>query len=854
MLQFAKKVLFGDGSVQTWSDFIKTTERSRLSDYIPLDVYDDEYKMFINDDKTFGFMWECRPLAFASESTMQSLEGIFRAGLPFGSIIQFMLYADPYIDAILDSYKKLKVRDNALLKRSAEEYTSFLKKGSKGLANIAGIPLRNYRLFVTVKMPIPKATTDLKTIGDHIDFKSKYSQINESLGGAQLFPEPVSAQGVLDLLARFFNDREFEGQTVIPYDHARPIAKQVIFSETVSEDLWNSFTVGKKIFRCVTPKVFPQPTKGVFPMQTNFLFGGIMGHIDDDNQIKTPFLYTLNIVFHDMAGRLGTKASLVMNQQAAGTFVRPLARKKEEMSEISDLIMSNTTFVRLIPIMWTWSDSENKTLDAVSRIKRCWEQNGYKMQEDKGILKPLFLSALPFGLLDLEKNIDNLERDFITPADRVAPVLPVQADFAGGGDPVLLWIGRKGQLSTLDLFNKHTTNYNGLIMAGSGGGKSVLTNYIINNYHAIGALIRIADIGGSYKKQGKMSGARYMDFTEYSAICINPFSTIIRIEEDVSILADIVLQMIYSSTSTVPHDTAETNMTSIKNAVQWAFEEEGRDADINHVYEFLNTFPCHSKHFADQNEMPGSAMELIRNECRKMAYNLSEFTTVCNGVYGKWFNGTSTFNIKNDEFVVLELEHLIPKKDLLRVVILQVLNAISQDLFLSKRDRRRFGFFDEAAQYLQKENAGGGFSPLIRMVDAAFRRARKYGGSFWVILQSILDREMLGDLGQVIDSNAAYKFYLKSNDFEKAYDKKLITCDRLELDLMKSLTTVPGKYSELYIASPIGSGVQRLVFDPFNYMVNTSSPDEVAAIEALVERGLSYEEAIDEKLGNTLRV
>jgi conjugal transfer ATP-binding protein TraC len=236
-----------------------------------------------------------------------------------------------------------------------------------------------------------------------------------------------------------------------------------------------------------------------------------------------------------------------------------------------------------------------------------------------------------------------------------------------------------------------------------------------------------------------------------------------------------------------------------------------------------------------------------------MAYNLSEFTTLCNGVYGKWFNGRSTFDIKNDEFVVLELEHLLPRKDLFRVVVLQVLNAVSQDLFLSKRDKRRLGFFDEAAQYLKKEGAGGGFSPLIRMVDASYRRARKYGGSFWVILQSVLDLRMLGDLGQVIDSNAAYKFYLKSVDFEKARDEKLITCDQFELELMKSLTTVPGKYSELFLSSPIGSGVERLVFDPFNYLVNTSSPDEVAAIEALVDRGLSYEEAIDETINHHAR-
>jgi conjugal transfer ATP-binding protein TraC len=286
-------------------------------------------------------------------------------------------------------------------------------------------------------------------------------------------------------------------------------------------------------------------------------------------------------------------------------------------------------------------------------------------------------------------------------------------------------------------------------------------------------------------------------------------------------------------------------MTAVKNAILWAFSDSGPDAEVNHVYRYLRTFPEHARDYSDEEGLSGAAMENIRTMCHTMAYNLAEFTTLCKGIYGRWFNGRSNFNIRNDEFVVLELDHLLAKRELFRVVILQVLNAISQDLYGSSRDRRRFGFFDEAAQYLKAEGLGGGFSPIINMVDAAFRRARKYKGSFWVILQSVLDLQVLGSLGRVIDANAAYKLYLKSVDFEKARSEKLIDCDDFELDLMKSLTTVPGKYSEIFVSSPVGKGVARLVVDPFNYLVNTSTPEEVALLDSLVEKGLTYEEAID---------
>ena len=66
------------------------------------------------------------------------------------------------------------------------------------------------------------------------------------------------------------------------------------------------------------------------------------------------------------------------------------------------------------------------------RAKRIWEGQGYVMQEDKGILAPLLISSLPFGLYDEGGNIESLERDFIAPVDAVTHVLPVQADFSGG--------------------------------------------------------------------------------------------------------------------------------------------------------------------------------------------------------------------------------------------------------------------------------------------------------------------------------------------------------------------------------------------------------------------------------------
>ena len=49
---------------------------------------------------------------------------------------------------------------------------------------------------------------------------------------------------------------------------------------------------------------------------------------------------------------------------------------------------------------------------------------------------------------------------------------PIQTDFRGGGRPALLYVGRKGQLVTLDLFDPRINNYNFVVAAESGGSAS----------------------------------------------------------------------------------------------------------------------------------------------------------------------------------------------------------------------------------------------------------------------------------------------------------------------------------------------------------------------------------------------
>jgi conjugal transfer ATP-binding protein TraC len=439
---------------------------------------------------------------------------------------------------------------------------------------------------------------------------------------------------------------------------------------------------------------------------------------------------------------------------------------------------------------------------------------------------------LPGGLFNMGGFVDQLDRDFTAPVDAIAEILPTQGDFTGFGEPVVPLIGRKGQLFGIDLWAHNS--HNALVCATTGGGKSFLLNYILNNYYGIGAKIRVVDIGGSYKKMTNLHGAKFLDFAPGNNIVLNPFSNISDnpdepddTEGDLMAIPGIIAQMCYSNGEGSP---TTTDMSLIEYAVRWAFQNYGREAGSDCVREYLTHFRSYC--------VDGSGGREAEERALMLAFNMAKFCT--DGPYGKFFNGPATFNIADDDFVVLELEHLEQHKPLFKVVTLQVINAVTQDLYLGDRSRKKMVVFDEAWKFLGESSA------IKSVIEEGYRRARKYNGSFTIITQSILDMLQFGSVGKVIRNNSAFKFYLQSSDFEQALNEKLVDYNPFVMDILKSLTSKPPKYSEIFIDSPFGVGVGRLAIDPYNYYANTSSAEEVQEMDDMVDSGMAIEEVISE--------
>ncbi len=805
----------------TISELRNMWQRNSFSRYLPYRAYDQETGLYFCQDNTIGLIWECLPLLFIAEKELKTLEGLFRLRLPDFTVMQFILVADPYIDPFLDKYVYSKQYAPEFVKKAYQKLADFYKKQTE----IGSIPIRNFRLFVTLK--IHEMNLNSIPLNDII------ANIEDIFKGVGIYPFKVTPDVLLSFLRRILNDIDYD---IPEYCEYTDLSKQIIKAETVIERDMNlkALKIGGKYFRCATPKSLPNEISSFW---ANGISGSYTGVTGDVSQIGTPFMIVLNIIYRNLKAKIHSKANVVLAQQSFGSFAPGLARRKDEFLWAAASLDKGDLFFEVMYTVWVFSKDIQQTRESLYRVFRLWESTGAVMQEESTLLFPLFLYSLPLGFYIDLKSLEILDRTFIVPQTTLSAMLPIQADYMGTKSPVLLFQGRKGQLIGFDIYAKGASNYNWYVAAPTGKGKSFTVNYLVCNYYGQGAKIRIVDIGGSYKKLAKIFNGKFINFSTNSNICLNPFTYIKDPNYDLPVIAAVIQQMSISQTETLPTNT-ETAFNLIRSAVNYVYKTFGNKATIDHVYGYLAEFPKYSEEYETLCEGKEICAEDFKLISTHLAFNLHKFTT--GGQYGRWFSGDGNLNIAEDDFIVLELEELKPQKDLYKVVVLQVLNTVTLDLYLSDRSRPRMVILDEAWQFLQDSEI------MQRVIEEGYRRARKYGGSFGIITQSILDFEKFGGVGRVINTNCEFKFFLESSDFELAKEKKFIDYDPFTMEILKSIKYNAPKYSELFIHSDtFGCGVCRLAVDRYSYYVYTSNPKEISQIESLVAQGKTYEEAIE---------
>jgi conjugal transfer ATP-binding protein TraC len=470
---------------------------------------------------------------------LSGLVGILRQEFPEDTVISFSLYADDDVTSIINEYLRLKSRKDSVIQEGAGRYARFLSEGTKGMPSLQGVPVRNFRLFVSVKAP--------ELLSPEVE-----QNIHEGLAQAQLGPRRLSVGDGLAFFRKIFNER----QSVNPraFTSARYLRDQVIAADSPLEFHPDGVVeVGGRFAACITPKSMPEGEMESLSI-VNRLIGGYEGVRDDSAQLTQQFLWTTSVFFRTDKGEIARGANMMLAQRSGGTVAKVIGRRVRELDWVLDDI-DQTPYCNVITSLWVFAKSREDLTSAVSRAEKLWEKRDFIMQRETDLTKAMLIASLPFGLYVGGNNVKTIDRDFRMSIEAAARLLPVQSDFAGYMRPALLYVGRKGQLAQIDVFDPRVNNHNFLVCANSGAGKSFQTNYIVQNYFAMGAKIRITDIGYSYQKQCMISKGRFIDIgAEAGRICLNPFASYAKDDDDrkgdETALKNIILTMIFSATGT----------------------------------------------------------------------------------------------------------------------------------------------------------------------------------------------------------------------------------------------------------------------------------------------------------------
>jgi conjugal transfer ATP-binding protein TraC len=836
-----------------------------FSEWLPYRAWLDDRQVFVNRDG-LGFCMELRPQSGADEEMARVLTSLY-ASSPAGTGIQFQLLASPGIRPLLARYASLRNPDGPIPEweergragrhgnihrlMARKRVAHYLAGRHRSLLPTQSLLLRQFRLIVSVT--VPGSADDMSRLDELLLLRDSFRATLHAAG----FPaRNWTADDLINTVSALLDPHRFAGEAApLAYDDGRELRDQVIdratrlrvladgieLSHPVPSTGFGPFTDAHgpeaSAFASSSASFTPSLTRtrlmSVRSYPARFALwnaGSLIGDLYQATlQIPCPFLITLGVHVLDAeatrnwaflkAARATTNATSYMAR-----FLPDMQERKADWDIVLKALDDGQQLVDLNLQLALFSALPDPS--AITRAEQAaravFRSRGFELSTDALMMSQALLASLPMTLsAPFHADLKRVKRVSTKTSANAVHLSPLVAEWAGTGTPVLMLIGRRGQLMPLDVYDNPAGNYNVAIAGTSGSGKSLLLNEIAASYLGCGARVWIIDVGRSYEKACRNFGGTFIEFTEEAGLSLNPFALVEDIDEEMELLQPLLAQMVS------PREPLDGfRFSTLGTAIKKVWAAKGRAMTVTDVQQLLATGQL-------DDEVPAGSEGDRR--LKDLAAMLLPFTR--DGAYGRWFDAGKPIDF-NSDLIVLELEELKAKKDLQTVVLLIVMYRITREMYFS-RERKKVVIIDEAWDLL----SGGATAEFI---EAGYRRARKYKGAFMSATQGVDDYYRNPAAKAALD-NSDWMFLLRQKPESIEMMDKLgqVAMDDGMKRLMQSLRTEHGAYSEVFIHSPAGQGVGRLIVDPSTLLLFSSRAEDFSAIQAKRDAGMTVGEAIE---------
>lgn len=776
-------------------------------------AHDPETGIFMLAPDRLGFGVLCQPLTGFGETTQDSLNALLNTQFPPDTIVQFVLYASPDCEDVLHSFRVLRQQEqDEMLQGLSNARVEYLRQLTKRpIGATAGAKLRQMQLMITVSLPHGVKAPSSEELIQLSELSQSFRSQVKNCGFAAEMLTPAMYIRFMESVLNHSEEAGWRGTPWTPYDDGELICNQLLDKTTSLDAERRMVRLGEDaLVRVMSPKHYPTH---VYPGMAMKYVGDLM---KGSRALREPTLITVNIMYPKQDAIRGkmTRDHAWATRNADGPlakYVQDYALQKQSLDVAVDAMGEGDQIVYAYIGVAVIAEDADRLIQATTEVKGSFRELGFKLQDDAFFVLPLFLQLLPFGAAeDMKKS---LSRYKTLPTRYVVPLLPVVASWRGTWSPMLTLIGRDGQLMRVSPYDSDG-NYNFLICAQSGMGKSFLANSLTVNFLSIGGRAWIIDKGFSYKQICELLDGQYIEFTNEQQFCMNPFTNVIDFEEEADILAGIIGVMVAPS-----QGLSDRQRAAVKQVMSEVWAEMGHDT----------TYDALADRFISSEDV----------RIKDIGHQLFSFTS--KGEFGRWFNGVNTVNMEN-RLVVLELQQLASRGHLMRVVLMVVMNQIQQSMDRLPRDMKKLLLIDEAFGLLSHDDTRD-------FMVTFYRQIRKFNGCAGLITQSVNDLYAnAGALAMVENSSSMWLLGQKPESIAQVKRENRLEMGEAGFSALASVHTRKGEYSEILCRNAFGMGIGRLVVSDEEKLLFSTDANDVMAIRQYRTKGLGLIESVQSVL------
>ncbi len=813
------------------------TERHSLSALLPYETYDEETRLYYNRD-TIGFMMICSPATSLTAQDLKILNNIYRDYHPTNACIQISMLTDSNVEPLINAWKEAKLHTTdeetrRIFSVMSENRAAYLTSGKwKSFYPDQPFVVKNFHLVLSYTI---EAGNDEATNQEGVETLLRRREAFKGiLRSVQIYSEDMDPDLFLNVFHPILNPKR-GANAPLYWDGEGLISEQLIDADTAYITGSGASTLiheGEKF--SVIPfhvKQFPKKWPG-------FRNGGLIGSFLQRNlNIDCQFIATLTVRIPDQTSEKSKakQKSMRATQMVTSPISKyvPAWKEREQdwtytqakMDEGDKLFQSFYQVILITP--------QANERQCTQNFKALYDSLGWITTRSRYTPVHSLLGALPMGLC---KESHRAMKVFRMYSPRLSwtctNIAPWIAEWKGTRTPLMMFMGRRGQLVFFNHFDNKAGNFNIACPATSGAGKSFVTQELVFSVLGRGGIVFIIDAGHSYRNICKLLKGTYIDFGEGRPI-FNPFTKIFSKQN-----LDRVRELAANDSAYSIKDYFDDFMPMLKQLLgQMASPLQPLDPQQSSCLE-MALFAALDRYSGDTTitrvaEMLGEQRDengQLLDHAKDVALALFPYTK--DGMFGRYFEGENNIDL-DKSLVVLDLDALNAKGDLQSVVLLILMMQINQIMYLKgNKSQLKQVVIDEAWRLLQNGRAGG-------FIEEGYRVARKHGGSYMTIVQKISDYYR-SDVAKAAFMNSDFVFYLrqKPEELSAAEQSGYISNADNKIEVLRSLRTEQGRYSEIAISSPDGLAAVRFVTDKVGEKIYSTTAAETDFIRDAVKRGV----------------